>query len=78
MDGKKKTQRGRTNRKKPNWCRRRLGRPKKKKRMEPRVGRPKYDEFRANEVKGIVREMGDSVTENVSMRNNRESQDVHP
>lgn len=46
---------------KPNWSRRRPGRPKKKRWQPPRIGRSNYDRFRADEVMVIVREIRDIV-----------------
>ena len=47
----------RKNRRKPNWARRKRGRPKKKRWQPPRIGRSKYDQFRANEHKDVAEEI---------------------
>lgn len=57
MDGKKQKHKRRVKQKKPNWSRRRPGRPKKKKWMPPRTGRSEYDKFRANEVMDVANEI---------------------
>lgn len=44
-------------RRKPNWSRRKPGRPRKKRWQHPRIGRPNYDEFRANEVVEVAKEI---------------------
>lgn len=47
----------RRSRRKPNWARRKPGRPKKKRWQPPRIGRSKYDRFRANEHRDVAEEI---------------------
>lgn len=47
----------RKSRRKPNWTRRKPGRPRKKRWQPPKIGRPKYDRFRANEIMVVVEEI---------------------
>jgi len=57
MGTKKRRSSRRKIRKKPNWSRRKPGRPKKTRWQSPRIGRPKYDQFRANEFGEVPREI---------------------
>lgn len=59
--GKNRTRKQRRHRQKPNWSRRPPGRPKKKKWMPPRIGRPNYDKFRANEIGEVVKKVQTTV-----------------
>ena len=61
MNGKTQKQRGKGKRKKPNWARKKPGPKKKKGWMPPRIGRPKYDKFRGDEVLHVAREIADFV-----------------
>lgn len=46
---------------KPNWSRRKPGRPKKKRWMPPRIGRSNYDRFRADEFVAVANDIRDIV-----------------
>lgn len=58
---KEQRQKKQKDKKKPNWARRKPGRPKKKKSMPPRIGRAKYDKFRGDEIVVVAREIRELV-----------------